>query len=237
MPIVVPFADLELGPVSADGSILATTAAQAVSVRFDGRALITTSAMPLPVGRPFLPACYAGDGRAVFADAETLSLVTLPKGVVEPFGAVAFTIGECAALTDGRTVVAIDGGGLVAVSPDGAPTPIVGGLGRHLSAGGGRIFMIDPSTAFGEAIVREGTISEDGSMGAVLGVVAGGPAGRVVNARASPDGHWLAVVLERESASEPEARLQVYRVGDDGLTAVTETTLEVGARTTLLGDP
>jgi hypothetical protein len=237
MPIVVPFADLELGPASADGSILATTTAQALTVRFDGRALITTSAMPLPVGHLLLPACYAGDGRAVFADAETLGLVTLPEGVVEPFGAVAFTVGECAALTDGRTVIAIDGGGLLAVSPDGAATQIAGALGRHLSAGGGRVLMIDPSTEFGQAVVREGTVSEDGSMGAVLGAVAGGSAGRVVGAWLSPDGHWLAVVLERETATEPEARLQVYRVGNDGLTAVTETTLEVGARITMLGDP
>ena len=165
------------------------------------------------------------------------ALVTLPEGVVEPFGAVAFTVGECAALADGRTVIAIDGGGLVAVSPDGAATPIAGALGRHLSAGGGRVLMIDPSTEFGQAVVREGTVSEDGSMGAVLGAVAGGSAGRVVGAWLSPDGHWLAVVLERETATEPEARLQVYRVGNDGLTAVTETTLEVGARITMLGDP
>ena len=97
--------------------------------------------------------------------------------------------------------------------------------------------MIDPSTEFGEPVVREGTVSEDGSMGVVLGAVAGGSAGRVVGAQLSPDGHWLAVVKEHGSATGPEARLQVYLVGDDGLTAVTETTLEVGARITVLGDP
>ena len=97
--------------------------------------------------------------------------------------------------------------------------------------------MIDPSTELGEAVVREGTVSDDGSMGAVLGAVAGGSSGPVVNARASPDGHWLAVILERETATEPEARLMVYRVGNDGLSAVTETTLEIGARIALLGDP
>ena len=205
-PVVAPFADLELGPASADGSILATTAAQALTVRLDGSELITTSSMPLPVGQPLMPACYAGDGRAIFADAETLSLVVLSAGVVVPFGAVAFTLGECAALADGRTVVAVDGGGLVAVGPDGGSTPIVGALGRHLSAGGGRLVMIDPSKEFGQAVVREGTVSEDGSLGAVIGAVAGGPDGRVVDARSSPDGRWLAVVLERDAATGPEAR-------------------------------
>ncbi len=61
--------------------------------------------------------------------------------------------------------------------------------------------MIDPSTEFGEAVVREGTVSEDGSLGAVVGTVRGGPDGRVVDARSSPDGRWLAVVLERETAT------------------------------------
>lgn len=236
-PIVVPFADLELGPASADGTFLATTAAQALTIRLDGPALITTSAMPLPIGHTLVPACYAGDGRAVFADAETLSLVTLTDGVVVPFGDVVFALGECAALADRRTVVAIDGGGLVAVDTDGASTPIAGAIGRHLSAGGRRTFMIDPSAEFGQVVVREGTVSKDGSMGPVVGTVAGGPTGRVVDARTSPDGRWLAVVLERETATEPEARLQIYRVGNEGLAAVAETALEVGARISVLADP
>lgn len=236
-PIVVPFADLELGPASADGSILATTAVEALTVRLDGLELVTTSSVPLSGDHALVPACYAGDGGAVFADAETLSLVALRDGVVERFGAVAFTLGECAALADRRTVVAVDGGGLVAVGPDGASTRIVGARGRHLSAGGRRLAMIDPSKEFGEAVVREGTVSEDGSLGAFIGAVAGGPAGRVVGARSSPDGRWLAIVLERETATEPEARLRVYRVDDEGLSVVAESALEVGARITMLAAP
>ncbi len=205
-PIVAPFADLELGPTSADGSILATTATQALTVRLDERELVTTSSASLPVGHRLIPACYAGDGRAVFADAETLGLVVLSEGVAEPFGAVAFTLGECAPLAGARTVVATDGGGLVAVGPDGASTPVVGALGRHLSAGGRWLFMIDPSTEVGQAIVRQATVSEDGSLGAVIGRVAGGPVGRVVDARSSPDGRWLAVVLGRGTATRPEAQ-------------------------------
>ncbi|HVQ22531.1 MAG TPA: hypothetical protein VMT36_04610, partial [Candidatus Saccharimonadia bacterium] len=232
--IAAPFEDLDLGPASVDGSILATTAAQVVTIRLDGPALITTSSLPLPGVEPLVPACYAGDGRAVFADADTLSLVTLSEGGVEPFGAVAFTLGECAALADGRTVIATDGGALVAVGPDGAAVPIVGTRGRHLSSGGQRLFMIDPSQEFGAAVVREGTVSEGGSLGAVVGAVAGSPAWRVVDARPSPDGSWLAVVVERETATEPEARLRVYRVGTDGLAMVTESAIEVGARLTVL---
>jgi hypothetical protein len=236
-PIVAPFEDLELAQASADGSILGTTAALALTVRIDGSELKTTSSMPVPVGRMLLPACYAGDGQAIFADAETLSLVALRDGVVMPFGAIAFTLGECAALADGRTVVAIDGGRLVAIGPDEGSTPIVGALGRHLSTGEGRLAMIDPSKEFGEAVVRDGTVSEDWSLGAVIGAVVGGPAGRVVDARSSPDGHWLAVILERETPTEPEARLRFYRVGDDGLTMATETLLEVGARIIVLAGP
>src|SRR4029077_8728677 len=125
-----------------DGSILGTTAALALTVRIDGAELTTTSSRPVAVGHVLLRACSAGDGRAVFADAETLSLVALRDGVVVPFGAIAFTLGECAALADGRTVVAIDGGRLVAIGPDEGSTPIVGALGRHLSAGDGRLAMI-----------------------------------------------------------------------------------------------
>ncbi|MFI5293076.1 MAG: hypothetical protein ACHQ02_09435, partial [Candidatus Limnocylindrales bacterium] len=236
-PMVAPFVDLVLGPASADGSILATTAGQALTVRLDGSELVPVSAVPLPAGHALLPACYAGDGRALFAEAETLGLVALTDGVVEPFSAVAFTLGECAALADGRTLVAVDGGGLVAVGPAGVSAPIVGALGRHLSAAGRRLVMIDPATEFGEAIVREGTVGEDGSLGAVIGAVAGGPGGRVADARSSPDGHWLAVILERETPTGADARLRVYRIGDDGLTAVTENALEVGARITVLADP
>ena len=236
-PIAVPFADLELGPASVDGSILATTVAQALTVRLEGPELVTTSSVPLSVGHPLVPACYAGDGRAVFADAGSLTLVTLSDGVVEPFGAVPFTLGECAALADGRTVVATDGGGLVAVGPEGASTPIVGALGRHLSAGGRWLFMIDPSAEFGEAVVREGTVSEDGSLGAVVGSIADGRAGRIVDARSSPDGRWLAIVLEDGTPTASGARLRCYRINKDGLTAVTETVLEVGARITVLADP
>ncbi len=85
--------------------------------------------------------------------------------------------------------------------------------------------------------MREGTVSEDGSLGAVIGTVAGDPDGRIVDAQSSPDGQWLAVVVERETAAGPEARLRVYRVGNDGLTLVNECALEVGARITILADP
>jgi hypothetical protein len=81
MPIVVPFADLELGPASADGSIPATTTAQALTVRFDGRADHDISDAAACWPRP-PPACYAGDGRAVFADAETLAWPSRGRGGV-----------------------------------------------------------------------------------------------------------------------------------------------------------
>jgi len=236
-PLQVPYQDTELGPAAADGSILASTDGQLLVLTVDGSSLAVTAAAPAPPGQVLLPACFAGDGRPVFADAETLTLVELSPAGIVPFTDVAFTLGECAPLADGRTLVAVDGGGLVARRLGGPSTPIAGIAGRRLSGGGGLVAMTDPSSEPGEAVVREATVSEDGVLGAEIGRVAGRGTERVVNAQLSPDGGWLAVVLERETDAEPEARLRLYRVASDGLTQVSDLAIEVGAQITVLPSP
>ena len=59
--------------------------------------------------------------------------------------------------------------------------------------------------------MREGTVSEDGSLGAVIGAVAGGPDGRIVDAQSSPDGSWLAVVWSVKR--RPSPRLDCGSIG------------------------
>jgi hypothetical protein len=240
-PLRMPFAEAELGPASPDGMILATTGDQVLVLTISGSTLTSTVSAPMPQGQMLLPACFGGDGRPVFADAESLTLVELTDGRARPFSDVAFTLGECAPLADGRTLVAVDGGGLVADQAGGPSTQVVGVRGRHLSGGGGLVAMTDPTSELGEAIVRIGTVSKDGVLGAEIGRVAGGGAERVVNAQLSPDGRWLAVVLAIEAGADPgpdqDARLRLYRVGDDGLTRVADLALEVGAHITLLPGP
>jgi hypothetical protein len=234
VPLEILSSDLELGPASEDGLILATTAVAGLMVGIDGTKLTRTASVPLPPGRRLVPACFTGDGRSVYADAETLALVLLTAADLRPFGDVPFTLGECAPLADGSTLVAIDGGGLVAVDTKGASTAIVGALGRHLSGGGGLVAMTDPASESGEAVVRRGTLSGDASLGAAIGRIAGRGAERVVNAQLSPDGGWLVVLVERETEAEREGSLRLYRVATDGLKLVSDVPVEVGTRVTVL---
>jgi hypothetical protein len=233
-PLEVPFADLELGPAARDGLILATTAGEGLIVGIDGPRLTTTASVPVPPGQGLVPACFAGDGRPIYADSETLGLVELTAAGTRPATDVPFTLGECAPLADGRTLVAVDGGWLVAEMDGGPFTQIVGVRGRHLSGGGGRIAMTDPSSASGEAVVRRGTVSSDGTLGEAIGRIAGRGAERVVNAQLSPDGGWLVVLFERETEAEPVGRLRLYRVAADGLDLVSDLSIDVGTRITVL---
>jgi hypothetical protein len=233
-PLEAPFTDLELGPASEDGLILASTTDAGLIVSVGGASLTMTASVPVPPGRRLVPGCFAGDGRSVYADGETLTLVLLTAAGIRPFSDVPFTLGECAPMADGRTLVAIDGGGLVAVDESGTSTAIVGALGRHLSGGNGLIAMKDPSHDSGDAVVRRGTVSADGRLGAAIGRIAGQRAERVVNAQLSPDGGWLVVLVERETEAQPEGRLRLYRVAADGLELVSDSPIEVGTRVTVL---
>ena len=207
-PLQVPFADAELGPASPAGLILATTGERILMLTLSGSTLAATTSAPMPPGPVLLPACFGGDGRPVFADADSLTLVDVTDTESRPFSDVDFTLGECAPLADGRTLVAVDGGGLVADQVGGPSTPIVGVRGRHLSGGGGLVAMTDPASELGAAIVRRATVSEDGVLGAELGSVVGRGSERVVDAQLSPDGRWLAVVLELKTEADPDADLR-----------------------------
>ncbi|MET1231924.1 MAG: hypothetical protein ABWY52_03625 [Candidatus Limnocylindrales bacterium] len=237
-PLAVPFAAAELGPASPDGLILATTGDRVLVLKVSGSTLTPTESAPMPHGQTLLPACFGGHGRPVFADAESLTLVELTDDRTRPFSDVEFTLGECAPLADGRTLVAVDGGGLVADGADGSSTRVVGIRGRHLSGGGGLVAMTDPASELGAAVVHRATVSNDGVLGTEIGRVAGRGPERIVNAQLSPDGGWLAVVLAIETGADPEAepdaRLRLYRVSDDRLTRLADLVLEVGARITLL---
>jgi hypothetical protein len=230
----VPFDDADLGPAAPDGQVLLTTTDRIVAARVDASTLTPTASVPMPAGLPLEPACYGGDGRALLADAETLDLVELDGRTVRPFTYVGFTLGECAPLADGGTLVAVDGGGLVAVRDGATSIPIVGLLGRHLSGGGGRLAVTDPSDERGAAVVRQATVSEAGVFGAEIGRVVGRGAERVVDVQLSPDGSWLAVIVEDESDAGPIARLRLYRVTEGGLTEITELEIDLGTRIALL---
>jgi hypothetical protein len=94
--------------------------------------------------------------------------------------------------------------------------------------------MTDPANGSGEAVVRRGPVSADGTLGAAIGRIAGQGTERVVNAQLSPDGGWLVVLVERETEAEPEGRLRLYRVATDGLELVSDSPIEVGTRVTVL---
>lgn len=200
----------------------------------DDTRLVATASLPMPPGESLLPACFAGDGRPIYADGETLTLEELAEAGTRPVTDVPFTLGECAPMADGGTLVALDGGALVAQGGDGSSTAIVGARGRHLSGGGGLIAMTDPSSESGEAIVRRGTVSAEGTLGEAIGRVAGQGSERVVNAQLSPDGGWLVVLLKRETEAEPDGRLRLYRVATEGLQLVSDLSIDVGSRIVVL---
>jgi hypothetical protein len=233
-PLQLPIRDGDPGPAAPDGRVLMAGGGRIIVGRIDGSALQPISSQPMPVGRALLPACFAGDGRVVLADAETLELIEPVDGGIEPYADVAQVRGACAPLDDGWTLVALDGGGLVAIRAGSLPVPVRDALGRHLSGGGGRIALTDPSTEQGAAVIRRATVSEDGRLGAEIGRVMGRGAERVIDAQLSPDGGWLAVTLEGAADTVPGARLRLYGVTGDGLTQVAELELAVGTRVTLL---
>lgn len=233
-PLAMPFADADLGPASPEGRILLAAADRIVLASVVASTLVPAASVRVSAGLRLEPGCFGGDGRAILADAETLELVQLDGDAVRPLPDVGLTLGDCAPLADGRTLVAIEGGGLVAVR-DGAPSvPIVGLLGRHLSGGGGRVALTDPSDERAQATVRQATVSEAGVLGAEIGRVPGHGGERIVDAQLSPDGGWLAVTVEGEVDAAPVAWLRLYRVSENGLTMVTDLEIEVGTRIALL---
>jgi hypothetical protein len=233
-PLALPFTDADLGPSSPDRQVMLVTADRIVLASVVAATLTETSSVPMPAGQRLEPACFGGDGRALLADAETLELMELNGSRVRPLTDVGFTLGECAPLADGRTLVAVEGGGLVAVRDDATSIPIVGLLGRHLSGGGGRLAVTDPSTERGATVVRQATVSETGVLGPEIGLVAGRYGERIVDAQLAPDGGWLAVTVEGEVDAAPVARLRLYRVAEDGLTEVSDLEIAVGTRIALL---
>ena len=236
-PLEVPPVDAELGLASSDGSVLATTAAWVGVAKIDGSVLWPTVSMPAPAGRAFVPACFSGDGRPLFADAETLTLVELTAAGLKPFADLPLTTGECAPLPDGRTLVAVDGGALFTVDTEGRSTPVVGTLGGHLTAGGGLVAMTDPSSEAGAAVVRRAPLADHDDFGPEIGRVMGREAERVTDAQLSPDGRWLAVILEGAMDARPEGRLRLYAVERDGLRLVDDLAIDVGSRITLMPGP
>lgn len=234
VPLAVPFDDADLGPAGADGQILLTTTDQIVVARVEAATLTPTTSVPMPAGQRLEPACFGGDGRALLADAETLELVELDGNAVRLSTDVGSTLGECTPLADGGTLVAVDGGGLIAVRDGAPPIPVVALRGRHLSGGGGRVAMTDPSDERGEAVVRHATVSEAGILGAAIGRVVGRGSERVVDVHLSPDGGWLAVIVEDGTDAEAIARLRLYRVTEAGLSEVTDLEIDVGTRIAVL---
>ena len=234
VPLRPPSREAELGPATADGRILMTANGQVVVVAVDGDSLTPLGAWPMPAGTTLAPACFDDHGRPILADTETLALVMLTASGFEPLAAMTTALGECAVLADGRTLVSVEGGQLAAIDDDAAIAPIIGTLGRHLSAGGGLLAMTDPSSELGHVVVRHGTVTADGALGAEVGRVQGRGAERVVNAQLSPDGGWLAVSLERQGAAGVEGRLRLFLVDGEALTEVDDVPVAIGTRSAVL---
>ncbi|HEY8167146.1 MAG TPA: hypothetical protein VIF84_00390 [Candidatus Limnocylindrales bacterium] len=230
--IKVPDSRAWLGPVAVDGTIALVTPTSIVRTVLDGDALRPVTKTAVPEDRTIGGACMAGDGRLIAADAETYELLDLVPGEARPFTDVPFTIGECAPLADGRTLVAVDGGGLLTIGADGDATPIPGAHGRRLSGGGGRVAMTDPTATDGLAIVRQATITATGELGPELGRVVGDPGRRLTRVQLSADGQWLAVTLV--GVGDAQAQMQFYRVGDDRLTLAASSPIELDARLVIL---
>ena len=226
--------DAELGPATADGRILMAADGQVVVATVDGGSLTPAASWPMPAGSTLVPACFDGRGRPVLADTETLALSVRTASGFEPLLAPMSTLGECAVLADGRTLVSVEGGHLAAIGGQAAIVPVIGALGRHLSAGGGLVAMIDPSNELGQVVVRQATLTADGVLGAEVGRVQGRGTERVVNAQLSPDGSWLAVSLERDGTAGIEGRLRLFRVDARSLTEVDDVPVAVGARLAVL---
>ena len=120
-----PAADLQ--PAGADGSILVMSADEVflAEIGSDGLAPIER----IPADRAVLPACVAGDGRPVVADAETLELLVSGEVGLSPLTDVPFTTGDCAPLPDGhegevRALGAVE----IVPFPSGLVAPVVAEL-------------------------------------------------------------------------------------------------------------
>lgn len=215
-PLGVPEGDVQLGPATADGSILLTMGQRAVSARVIGDELVPERVVDLGPGPSavLVPGCLAPDGAMALADGETLRLtVVLPDGSTRPID-VAQSLGECAWLDEATLVISAEGDRLLAWQRGTGLVSDLGVQGRRPSSGGGLVSVIDRSGSHPIVVVRDAARAGagDGSLGPERFRLAAMPDELITNAQLSPDGGWLTVTLEVGPEGGASRWLRFYRV-------------------------
>jgi hypothetical protein len=215
-----------IGPAGADGALVLTSASQLLFATLTGDDLRVTGTVELgglglTAGEP---ACLGPDRRVAIADPETLTLTVVSADRAPVEVDVPDALGECAWLDDGRLLVVREGDRLSAVDPaTGNATIVTGGIGRHPSAAGGLLSLVDRSGP-PRVIVRRGVLAgSDGlALGRAIFVVEAGAGELIARAGLSPDGGWLAVEVIVDPESAAIRRLRLYRVEADSANLVRE---------------
>jgi hypothetical protein len=249
LPLTVPPDLVGLGPATSDGFLALASATRLLWATVsqdrpgdDGAATLTVVQAAdlgaLGIGAAD-PACVGPGGAVAVADRETLALTVVTKAGAATGIRVPDALGECTWLDDGRLLADREGDRLVAVdTATGVARPVSGGVGRHPSAGGGLLSLVDRSGA-ARVVVRGATLG--GPAGLALGPILFGidAAGDELITRAtlSPDGGWLAV----EATVDPEAAavrwLRLYRVSAAGASLAAQVRLGAGEQVTPMAGP
>ena len=215
-PLAVPAGDVQLGPAAVDGSILLTLGATAAVARLSGDELAPMRVVDLGAGGlgASVPGCLSAAGTIAVADTDTLALSVLPPdGRAVPIE-VPLCLGECAWLEDGSLVFSAEGDRLFAWDAGTGDVLPLGASGRHPSSGGGLVSVVDRSGPRPVVVVRAtNPVPEDPDpLGPERFRILTGREELVANAQLSPDGGWLALMLEVGPEGATSRRVRFYRV-------------------------
>lgn len=237
-PLAVPVGDVQLGPAAVDGTILLTVGASAVVARLNGDELAPMRVVDLRTGGlgASVPGCLSAAGAIAVADADTLGLSVLPPdGRAVPIE-VPLSLGECAWLEDGSLMFSAEGDRLFAWDAGTGDELPLAASGRHPSSGGGLVSVVDRTGPQPIVVVRAtNTVPEDPDpLGPERFRILTGPDELIANAQLSPDGGWLALMLEVGPEGATSRRVRFYRVTVAGPEAVGEIPLGEREQVTLL---